>query len=59
MGLSKLEQNIRRDDVELLDSDYILYKGRWLILITIVLVRLYFLVLFIIIASNIVNGNLV
>ena len=59
MGFPKLEQTIRRDEVELLDSDYILYKGRWLILITIVLVRLYFLVLFIIIASNIVNGNLV
>jgi hypothetical protein len=42
MGFSKLEQTIRRDEVELLDSDYILYKGRWLILITIVLVKSYF-----------------
>ena len=39
IGLSKLEQNLRRDEVELLDSEFVLYRGRWLILLTIVLVR--------------------
>ena len=40
-GLSKLDEDLRRDEVELVEpeTEYVVYKGRWLVLISIVTVR--------------------
>ncbi len=40
-GLRKLEENLRRDEVELVtpDTEYVVYKARWLVLLSIVTVR--------------------
>jgi hypothetical protein len=43
-GLRKLEENLRRDEVELVtpDTEYVVYKARWLVLLSIVTVRSHF-----------------
>ena len=40
-GLRKLDEDLRRDEVELVEpeTEYVVYKARWLVLLSIVTVR--------------------
>ena len=40
-GLRKLDEDLRRNEVELVESEteYVVYKARWLVLLSIVTVR--------------------
>jgi hypothetical protein len=41
-GIKKLTEGLQRDNVELLESEFLVYRGRWMILFCIVAVRLKF-----------------